>query len=786
MDVKETDKGESVDNLEVNEPREPESSSSSKTKRFGMFRLSGKKSKGDKKSSKQSSRESLKKEGESSPDSVRYEKRESSASLEESTSSNEPVNGSTETGEENHTQLQNMDEGFRNAETEPEKGEERNKETKEDEAVVEANETQPENREEQSKGKKEGEAVVEANESLLDLPKEEDDTSDTKEDSAAKQEEPDHSIETTPLHEEDVVYRLETSKNEQFEEECANIEERSPVPVVLSQMFEFEQHPLVIPSSGKEESKKTADKMTAKHEGAENLTEDQKISGRNFAPEPGDEISLEDLNKEQEKEVTSSEESSVDTVISAEYANAEVFNDTVEAAKPMDKVLAAESKTAVDSKQNNVVFDENATDAEETITATYKETKRSEIEETEKREVPEEAIVLEYTGNKEETTTEKTTEELHAEEQPIVLTERKIEPLLVEITPVQDETGLRKEEVKAEQGKTFEEEQPIVLTESRTEALQEESMPAQDQPEVAIVTSEERKANEQGNASVEGKPTVLIKIKKDAFQQVTPPIQNESDMLTGSEKGENKAEPSSTSAEEPVEPSYIQRNEPKMMEQSAGDTSTNEDTMVLSYPENDGKEIPKRAEPQIEEAPMVLTYSEKQQESISLLQEDHHLILEDENPAQRDKDEKVEEDKEENCKKEIREKERSIAEVKVESPFISQEPVQSSTPKQQSNEGEMKEDHAALKAGAAENKPVRGQRVPTEYKVRSVVEHYNSVLIVRSIRGVKMSNNRLLNQLIEENKKLRALQSALRKLINIKTSDASHDTSRVLEQEEEE
>ena len=436
------------------ENQEPDKShedpqSPKKNKRFGMFRLSGKKSKSEKKNGKHGSSDSLKRDGESSADSVQFEKRTSVGSLDESTSGTEPASGSAESHEESDTRLSDLGESFEAANSLND-GKELNDEAEKNDVTV------------PQRGLLKGEGVQEQ--------------------PGTRQDTPDPNVETTVLRE-DLIYRVETSKEVESTEECVNTQELSPIPVVLSQTFHFEEQSSVLSNKSKQDSddknQNPTDTSHMKNEESVNPMKPEVSKetdeGVVLGSVRGDVMHFEDVIKEHDRDVTSSEDGSVDTVVSTGFCNTEVV--TMDETKPKDYTINRETKEKEES-ENDYAYDKSG-DVEELIISTYSDRKTIEVKEEGGEELPrnEETVVLEYVAKQKDVSIEETHEEARVDEEPIVpLKGMKVNSFQGEMFQVQGEPGVsqitEKKENKTQE--THFEEEPIALTETNAHTFTKE------------------------------------------------------------------------------------------------------------------------------------------------------------------------------------------------------------------------------------------------------------------------------------------------------------------------
>lgn len=363
--------------------------SSPKSKKFGIFRLSGRKSKSDKRNSKHGSSDSLKRQ---SSDSADFESRGSEFSLEGSTASGEVSTTITEMSTTS-AEVSTVTE-VPTTSAEVNKSSEIEKPQAEEALVIETS--------------SEVKIVSAVHSDLTEADK------DTKKAGTEQTRQDDSSTKQDGLNEKLVKESLKT--------ESVSVQEQTPVASEL-QTFEFKLRSSVTSNEVTKnvevnEEQHNTDRAEENKKESAQLVIEEKVSTHEkdyvIEPESGHkyEVSLEDVKTEQDREITSSEDDSVDTVISTEALNNKGLSEVNE-----------ETEIGTQSKM----------DVEEPIISTFQERKgplQSAVQEL--PPIDEESIVLSY----EKKTQEEIREEHHVQEEPITLAskERREDSLMSEIT----------------------------------------------------------------------------------------------------------------------------------------------------------------------------------------------------------------------------------------------------------------------------------------------------------------------------------------------------------------
>lgn len=379
--------------------------SSPKSKKFGFFRVSGRKSKSDKRNSKHGSSDSLKRR---SGDSADFESRGSEYSLEESTASGEVSTSITEmstTSTEVSTTITEVPTTSAEVST--------------TRVEISTTRTEVDKSSEIAKPRAEEVSVVETssevkivNTAHADLAENEDTektgTEQTeKADALAKQD----------------------SLNEKLAEETWNVESvgsQEQTPAVSEvQSFEFKLKSSAIPSKVTEKTERNEEQTNREEENKKenvqlviegNVSTHEKDQVTEPESEHKYEVSLEDVKTEQDREITSSEDDSVDTVISTEALNNKGMGEINE-----DPEIGLRSKS----------------DVEEPIISINQE-RRGPLQNAAQELPPidEDAIVLSYENKAQD----EVREEQHVQEEPVTLASKeRREDLLMSETTFQQE-----------------------------------------------------------------------------------------------------------------------------------------------------------------------------------------------------------------------------------------------------------------------------------------------------------------------------------------------------------
>lgn len=470
-----------------------EDSASPKTKKkFGIFRLSGRKSKSDKRNSKHGSSDSLKRQ---SVDSADIESLGSELSLEESTGSAEMSTTITEvssTSAEVPTTISEVP--TVNAE---ESSTSVIMSTTSAEVAEESNEiVKPQSNSEVSNEIEGQEAVVVETSSEVKIV------------SAVLPDMPEKEIEQPPSQ--DTKLAIHT-----LEVESVSFQEQSPVASEL-ETFQFKLQSSAISSKEnknvKEKEEQHSSTEESRTESVQMVIEEDASTypKKDFVIAP--EVSLEDIKSERDREITSSEDESVDTVVSSEALN---------------------TRRVVEISEDIEVGMRGNTGMEEPVISTYQE-RKGPLQDAAQEYPPidEDAITLPY----ENKTQNEISNEQHVQEEPIALAskERREDLVLSEITfreePVTETEPilLIKNEDMMKTDKAHEEVQVEEPSEAKMEEPSEEELliPTHIQSKRDNREEEEEEQEEQGEvqeASVYEEAMVLSYPDKDEDQ-----IQNES------------------------------------------------------------------------------------------------------------------------------------------------------------------------------------------------------------------------------------------------------------------
>ncbi|XP_078370074.1 uncharacterized protein LOC144653841 [Oculina patagonica] len=496
--------------------------SSPKSKKFGIFRLSGRKSKSDKRNSKHGSSDSLKRQ---SGDSADFESRGSEFSLEGSTASGEVSTTITEmstTSAEVSTTITEVP--TTSAEVSTTKVEMST--TRAEVSTVSEVPTSSAEVDESSEiemPREEEALVIETSSEVKIVSAAHSDLTEDKDTKKAGTEQTQKEDSSTKQDEINEKLAKDTLKVE-----SVSVQEQTPVASEV-QTFEFKLQSSVTSNEvtkNAEVNEEQHNKAEENKEESARLAIEENVSTHEkdhvIEPEPEHkyEVSLEDVKIEQDREITSSEDDSVDTVISTEALN--------------NKGLSEVNEETEYGTQRNM-------DVEEPIISTYRERKGA-VQSTSQELPPidEEAIVLSY----ENKTQQEIREEQQVQEEPITLAskERREDVLMSEITfneePVTEsepalliksETLKKEEKIHGEgQAEDPSKEELLIPTFVQRKANNtEEEQEKQEAPvnEEAMALSypdkeEDQIHNESHNGPIadEEEPVVLTTDKKDGNQ----------------------------------------------------------------------------------------------------------------------------------------------------------------------------------------------------------------------------------------------------------------------------
>ena len=253
--------------------------------------------------------------------------------------------------------------------------------------------------------------------------------------------------------------------------------------------------------------------------------------------------------------------------------------------------------------------------------------------------------------------------------------------------------------------------------------------------------------------------------EKNVDTLVSPGKSNEEDVREATRETEIVTR-NKTDVEELILSTYNERKGPHKDDSQDEETPVNEEAIMLMYPgKKQADQDHDKNQDNPEKETLVLLSIKKSKEN-QVEEQISELLKLDAATEESSKQEPADTNDEITFPKSIGTFDEHLQKFKSESsPFDEKTKLTASTPKRPSTDSERDTRQEAKREGGKALKPVEENIADKGFKESSVIQFDLRVVIVNTIKDVKMSSTELLAQLAEINEKLRALKTELLKLL---------------------